>query len=375
MKGLRFLLVLSSCFAGAAPVLGQGAAVIPPGAATRDGNSIDREPFGYDRVRHVQYVHRSLLGSVPTGRNLRAIAYRRDASYARTATLRRVGRGAKVKPVWTVQLGNVPMTANVQNPPVTFPRQGQSGFTVVINGRTMDFPDLPPPPASGPAPWTIKFPFDRPFVYQGAHLAVDHFVYESVNQGYSYYVDAVESSPGSGGRAGLISPTSLGCPRGQNRARGLAPNPGAGDLEFFLFGAVPRNRVFACLGAGTQSWGGLKLPYDLGAFGLVGCKIYTDWSVVVPTRATSAGTAEFRTPVPAMTTLLGASLFGQWVAVDHRVNPSFPFASSDGIRFTLGKQLGGESYNTSVVSGTGNVARGRVGYVQPGRGPVFQLSW
>lgn len=375
MKSVRSLLVLSSCLCGAAPLLGQGAAVVPPAAAARDGNSLDREPFGYDRIRHVQYVHRSLLRGVPGGRTLRSIAYRRDASFARTTTLRRVGRGAKVKPVWTVQMGNVPLTVNVQNPPVAFPRQGQPGFTVVINGKIMDFPDLAPPPASGPAPWTIKFPFDRPFVYRGAHLAVDHFVYHTTNRAYNYYVDAVESSPGAGGKADLISPTSLGCPRGQNRARGLAPNPGAGDLEFFLFGAVPRNRVFACLGASASSWGGLKLPYDLSAFGLAGCKVYTDWSVVVPMRATSAGTAEFRTPVPAMTTLLGASLFGQWVAVDHRVNPSFPFASSDGIRFTLGKQLGGEFFNTSVVSGIANLARNRTGFVQPGRGAVFQVTW
>src|SRR5690349_15063012 len=88
MRVQSFLVLAATpfCLAGlASPLLAQGSIVIPPGTAAVDGNSADVEPFGYDQVRHVQYVHQSMLVGLAPNTLIKELAYRRDGNVTNPA--------------------------------------------------------------------------------------------------------------------------------------------------------------------------------------------------------------------------------------------------------------------------------------------------
>lgn len=354
----------------ALPLAAQGSQVLPPANATVDGNALDIQPFGSDQSRYVHYVDRALFGSIPANALIKDVSYRRDAQLTAPATMVRTRSGNPYTPIWQVRMGRY--TGDVFAPTGNYPAVSDPNFTIVYSQKATSFPSLTLPGGGVPPAFAITFLFDVPWVFPATgHIAVEHYAYEATNAAYTYVIDAVGPG-GAGGTADLIAPNTLGCPAGENRAAGAVGSPGNGDLLFNLFGAEPGKGAFACLGVSTTTWGGLPLPYDLGALGLAGCKIYTDLSVVVPRTTTPFGTAEFRILLPDNPALAGQTLYGQWVAADSRVNPAFPYATSDGVRFTIGT---GGTPRMSVVSGTGGLANGTFGLIQPGRGPVFQLSW
>ena len=366
----------TTCFALAAAfglgtmAAAQGSIVVPPGATTADANSLDSEPFAYDQIRHVQYLHQSLLGGLGLNTLIKEIDYRRDASTTTiTSMLRYRTPATKTQPVWQIRLGNY--TGNVIAPPGDFPTATTAGWTTVFGAKPMNFPDLPKV-GTGAQPFDLKFVLDVPFQFTGPHLGIDHFAYEASLGGYNYLVDAVGYVPG-GGSADLISPSSLGCPTGQNRASGAAADPGGGDLVFDLFGAQPAKLVSACLGASSTSWGAIALPLDLSSVLLLpGCNLYCDLTVTVPLVTDGAGAAQLRVPIPADPALANGTLYGQWVVRDTRVNPAVGLATSDGLRFTFGGELVPQM---SVVSAFAFLAQGRNGFVQPGHGPVVKIAW
>ena len=351
--------------------------VLPPAAASTAGASLDREPFGYDQVRHVSYYDRTLLAGVPTNSLLTEVAYRRDESILVPALMERRNGTTQSTPLWTVRMSN--HTGSATSPSTRFPANTNVAWTTVVAARLTDFTTNFPPmplPASGLPAFQVRMPFDAPWVFTGQSLGIDHFAYESTARSYPYYVDFVESDPGAG-TAGLISPTSLGCPAGQNRAEGSAPNPGTGSLELFLFGAPATVATWACLGVSETTWNGLPLPAPLNALGLPGCFVHSDWLIALPMLTTTAGTAEFRVPVPANNFYAGVSFYGQWAVADDRVNPAFPFATSDGIKMTIGTQLNGSTFPVTTVSAVGGLANtnGGFGIVQHGRAPVVRVTW
>jgi hypothetical protein len=267
----------------------------------------------------------------------------------------------------------------VQNPAPQFPLNTNTAWTTVFNSpidNTTNFPPLVLP-VSGLPDFLVRFPFSAPYLFTGAAgLGIDHYVFDGAATGSHYYVDAVQT-PGNSGKVERISPSALGCPAGQNRAEGTAPNPSGGDLELFLYGAPAEVTAWTCLGSSATLWGSLQLPFELTGLGLPGCFIHTDWTLAFAGRSNIAGIAEHRSPVPAATELLGGVLYGQWVVRDPRVNPAFPLATSDGLKFTLGTELGGALAQMAVVSATGGLVRGggTVGFVQPGRGLILRLAW
>src|SRR5690606_18168458 len=199
--------------------------------------------------------------------------------------------------------------------------------------------------------------------------------YEQRNATHIYYVDAVQSDAKSGGSVGLITPTSVGCPPDFNRVHGTAPNPGGGNLALHLFGAPASTPVLCFFGESATSWNGLPLPTKLGFMGIASCSIHTDLSVPLATTTDLAGIATIELPIPANPLYAGVSLFNQWAVADQRVNPAMGFALSDGVKITLGSQVGIDSVFMTVISGEGNVAGNRFGYLQPNRGAVFQLIY
>lgn len=374
-------LVLSPLLATATALAQTNTYVIPPSYATRPGNSLDQEPLGVDQIRHATFVDKSYLAGLPIGSKILELRYRReenrlDKIYSSYEPMR---RNPTVIPNWEIKMGSFTGQYDNLDPQYLAAVNGVN-FTTVFAGQlnlSLNTPTLPAPAdPTIPAPFQMVFPLNvaQP-LYGGTGIVVQHFAYATRNRTHIYFVDAVDTPPRNGGSVDLISPTSLGCPPNFNRVHGSAPNPGGGNVDLHLFGAPANAPTLSFIGSNPTSWGGVPLPLDLTFMGLPGCNIYTDLLVSVPIQANIAGIATLSMPVPANPALVGAVGYNQWGVLDSRVNPSLGFAMSDGVKVTLGNQLGQETIRMSVISGAGARANARAGYFQPNRGPVFQLSY
>lgn len=361
--------LVATTLCGMPALLAQTSAVIPPANATIEGSGLDQEPFGYDQITHLQYVDRALLTAVPASALLTQIAYRRDfASTAGLPTMQRVGRNGPTSAIWEIWMFNY--VGPVLNPTNNMRRPG---WTNVLTPLLVNFPDLPR--GAGPtAGFDLSYALDRPFVYTGGALGISHSAYETAGSSYNYMIDTAVSTA-TAGRVARISSGAVGCPNGENRAEGVAPNPGTGDMELYLFGGKPSSAAIAYLGTNTTSWLGAALPLNLGFMQLPTCSIYTDLAVPLPTLTNITGHAAMRVPVPAQQSLANATLFAQWLLRDDRVNPAMNLATSDGLSFTFGPTVGGYTVPMSIVSGAGNLARSGSGFVRPGEGAIFRLTF
>ncbi|MEZ5963836.1 MAG: hypothetical protein R3F56_08330 [Planctomycetota bacterium] len=354
---LRLLVVAAAV--GIAPAQ---SVVVPATAANAEGNSVDREPFGMEGIRHLTYMHRRHLTQVPAQAAINVLAYRRDTSVPLQVMQRPPG-------IWQIRMGHY--QGSVDQPPSAWPASWDPDWTVVFQPRQISFPDLNQPSGGGPAPFDLQFWLDQPYTYRGAHLGIEHFVADSQMR-HDYFVDFVDGLV-PGGTVDLL-PGGQGCPWGSNRATGQAPNPGGGDAEFYLFDALPQAGVLLGVGTSDQTWAGVPLPLDLASAGLGGCKVLVSLDALVPVQTTSAGLAEVHWPIPGYSALLGASLYAQWVCPnDTRVSQSVPLTLSDGLKYTFGNNLNSGSMGMSVVSAFSGSNQN--GYVQPNRGPVVQLRW
>jgi len=353
-------LVLVVAAAGCLPA--QSTVVVPAAATNVDGNSVDREPFGMQGLRHLTYIHQDHLWRIPLQAAINALSYRRDTPIPVPVMRRPPG-------IWQIRMGTY--LGSVAEPPSAWPGPQDPDWTIVFQPRQVSFPDLAQPSGSGPAPFDLTFWLDQPFVFRGTHIGIEHFVADGQAR-YDYFVDFVDGIV-PGGRVELL-PGGQGCPAGQNRATGQAPNPGGGDAEFYLFGTLPQAAALLALGVSDRTWAGLPLPLDLTPLRLPGCRVLASVDALFPVPTTSAGMATARLPVPGQPSLLGASFFSQWVVPnDARVSASVPLTLSDGLRYVLGTSLNSASIGMSVVSAFSGSNQN--GYVQPNRGPVVRLRW
>lgn len=350
--------------------------VIPPAYANKPGNSLDQEPLGLDQIRHATFVDRSYLTGLPTGSKLLELRYRReenrlDKIYSNYEPMRRY---TTVIPNWEIRMGRFDGDYTNLSPQYNA-TSNRASFTTVFAGQlnlSLNAPTLYAPSSpTTPAPFQMIFPLNvsQP-LYGGTGLFVEHFAYEARQRSHIYYLDAIENPSQSGGSVDLISPTSLGCPPNFNRLHGTAPNPGGGSLDLHLFGAPSNAPALSFFGA-TQ----LPFPLNLSFMGLPSCHIYTDLLVSAPLQTNIAGIATLSMQIPANPALVGASGYNQWGVFDSRVNPAVGFAMSDAVKVTLGNQLGLDTVRMSVISGQGTYANQRFGFLQPNRGPVFQLGY
>jgi dienelactone hydrolase len=147
---------------------------------------------------------------------------------------------------------------------------------------------------------------------------------------------------------GSAQPFGTGCPSPGPTALGYAPNPGGGQLELFETGLAAGAVPVAVLGFSATQWGNVPLPLSLAPLGLPGCSALAEPVFENVTAVPALGVAEFATPVPAQTALLGAAVFGQWVNLqDARVSAALPITLSDGVACTLGSALGVPGFTLS----------------------------
>ena len=213
--------------------------VVPAEFAHQPGNSADQAPFGRDRHRHVQYVHRSLLAAVPAGQVLTGIAYRRHGNESLPVMRRERAGEVRQRPAWLVRMGNV--VVDVADPSPAYPAATDPAWRVVVAPRPFDFPELPREAVRlGPAPFALVFPFDVPFAYHGGELGIEHIVDHRKEVVYDYVVDAVEAR----GEPGQALAANLG---GGLRLT-AAPGAPGGVLGVGLHAAPPCTPVVLALG-------------------------------------------------------------------------------------------------------------------------------
>jgi hypothetical protein len=324
-------------------LVAQQQAVIPTHAATTEGVGADQSPFGRDRHRHVQYVDRSLLTAVPTGTTIRAIAYRREGGDDRRPTLRRIRPGeANQRPAWAVRLGNP--TVDVRDPPREYPEITDPAWTLVRDPKPMTFPDLDLP-ADGLPGFDLVFPFDRPFVYLGGELGIEHYVNHRRQIDYPYVVDAVDARTTPGAAVTLDERDDL-------RVAAAVPGPG-GELCVSLHGVPRGGRAALALrfspDAETTPTTNVARPLE------------------VPVR--SDGGAAFVVRVPLDPKFDGRIVDAEWF-VDVGAGPHAAARQ----RLTLGRLLDATAPRMAVVAGFSE-SHVRYGFVQRARGLVFQLRW
>ncbi|MFQ5505036.1 MAG: hypothetical protein ACE5F1_09610 [Planctomycetota bacterium] len=356
----------------ALPAVGQTTSTfhVPSSAATKEGNAFDLRPFGEDRARTAQFIGGShLWPHISFGKKLVGVSYRRDGVAMAALNLSRT-----TSPFWTVRLANwVPDPKLVENR--YFPTL-QSGpvqynhYSIVFGPKQVTFPVLARI-TSGLAPFNIVFKFDRPVVYLGAGIVIDHFVYESRNRRFNYFIDA-ERSVAEGGK---VTAFGTACPSGGNRIYATVGSPGGDPLRLVLFGGPVSGGAIGILGASNTRLGGINLPLDLTPFGLPGCSIYSSTELLFPVATNSNGSAQLELPVPPDKALAAAKFYGQWMTMDKRVNPSFPLAFSAGVELILGKSVGGGTVEGHLLYGTGNLGRSVFGFLDKGYTFVTKIDY
>ncbi len=255
------LLAAAGLLAASLPSQTSSSFVIPSANTTKEGNTLELRPFGYDRCRMTQYIGSVLLaGKLTFNSSITAIAYRRDGKAFPTLSLRR-----STTPIWTVRMGNFWPTTSTKMERFLKPGTGKlNTLRTVFLAKRVNFPVLKNP-ASGLPGFDIKFPLDFPFAFTGPNLAIDHYVYESRYRIHGYWVDAVRSQIDHGDAKAF----GTACPLGKNRAYAIATNPGSSTpLSLLLYEGPSLSPVVGILGASNSTWSGIKLPLSLSGLGL-----------------------------------------------------------------------------------------------------------
>lgn len=78
--------------------------------------------------------------------------------------------------------------------------------------------------------------------------------------------------------------------------------------------------VMLLLGSSRSSWGSLRLPLDLAAWGMPGCTLYTNGILLVPV-SVQGGSGVATVTVPNAANLLGVPFYAQALATDPPANP------------------------------------------------------
>ncbi len=105
----------------------------------------------------------------------------------------------------------------------------------------------------------------------------------------------------------------------------ILSNTGVPELNssFKVHVSSARNNAMALflIGFSDTAWGTVSLPWDLGSFGAVGCKLFASGEVILGFSTTAAGSFTHTLPIPNNLSLLGLKFYNQHV-IDE---PTLPF--------------------------------------------------
>ena len=350
--------------------------VIPQSLAKTEGNAFEARPFAYDRVRLAQHIGASeLKGAIAKGNSITAIAYRRDGTTFPGFTMVRTPSSTTSDPIWTIRLGNTTLSTQNPLPYHARPASGRGNGPIVTTAflaKKVIFPSLPHTKGLLPG-FDLKFPLDIPFLHDGTGLVVDHYVYESRNQTFTYLVDAHRSPVD----LGSSKTHGVSCPVDQNRAYALSANPGGGAIELYEFDGPPQSAALCVIGVSKSNWGAVLLPWDLSFLGLKGCSLYSSMEIAYPVATNASGRANLSLPLPPLATHANVTFQNQWINLDNRVNPAFPLTLSNAVEVRSGATIGTVgALDSAFVYGInqGAVVNGLYGFVDPGIALVTQFT-
>jgi hypothetical protein len=102
---------------------------------------------------------------------------------------------------------------------------------------------------------------------------------------------------------------------------GLSGKPRIGaNGTLNLSGAPPGSSSYLLIGVSDATYAGLSLPLDLGAYGAAGCSLLAsiDWTAAFEASPPGAleGSVVFGLGIPSTSSLVGATVFAQWLVVE-----------------------------------------------------------
>ena len=108
MIRVRHVVIPVFALLGTAVIAQSSTFVVPAGYATKPGNSMEQQVFGFDQSRYVQYVDKSELTGLPSVSRIKEIRYRReekrlDKIYSSYEPMR---RRTTPLPNWQIRIGN-----------------------------------------------------------------------------------------------------------------------------------------------------------------------------------------------------------------------------------------------------------------------------
>jgi len=130
-----------------------------------------------------------------------------------------------------------------------------------------------------------------------------------------------------------IQPFGEGCTgrNGMNPvadARGGAATPGNNQFTTRVSRLPSFGIGVHLLGLSNTSVFGIPLPLDLGIAGAPGCLLRVSLTAIGVGAANANGIGSFGLPIPADPTLVGGSIYSQWLSVDFAANPGGLVASN-----------------------------------------------
>ncbi|MHC4896192.1 MAG: hypothetical protein ACYTGW_03700 [Planctomycetota bacterium] len=308
----------------------QNSKVVPAIAATAEGNSSAYMPYTYDRGRTQQIWA--------------AQAVAKGAAVLNSVNFRRDGNKSNY-PAYSIAQHKVTIGHTSVSPATmstTYTANITSTMTTVLNGAFSVAAQ--PAPTTPPAPFNYKYPLSTPFIYTApkGNLIMEWVLGsgQATTKG-GPMLDAVRVT--AGGSGGVRQFGTWGKFAGNDPAKWtanatkLVPG-GSADISLTGFGQAYTSRLF--VGVSDQVYGGLKLPYDLGAIGAPGNFLYTGLDVIVGfTLKTGAipGTwgANPIFPLPNDNKLIGLKALIQSYYADSKANAA-GLVSSDAMELTIG---------------------------------------
>ncbi|MCA8950345.1 MAG: hypothetical protein KDE27_12640 [Planctomycetes bacterium] len=180
--------------------------------------------------------------------------------------------------------------------------------------------------------WRELFTANRPQGNSALAMAYDRSRGQAVVFGGFDGAAAIADTFELGGNAATYRTFGTGCDGSNNLPPRLVPNamPTLGSTTAVAIVDLPAvgGAVFVTAGFSATIWNGMALPFDLGGFGLTGCRAYTSADAAL--LVTHGGsTANWSLALPSTPTLSGLVLFLQALSIDPAVARPVPAAASN----------------------------------------------
>ncbi len=341
---------------------GQLQKVIPAGFAQSEGQTATQVPFGLSTPVRMQCIYHAAVPGNQLRRQITEIAIRADGN-----TKRKSGWSAKKFVEFDLFVGQCPLRYDRVSSKFEDNRTGAS--KLAFRGK-IDLPAQPANPGNGPRPFVFRIKPATPIFHENRDDG--YFMLEFVVGGQpkgSYPLDSpfVCRSPGTPlGKIGARCKFSNGkAPIVKNSTHISL----GGSITWTLENAPARTPTLFVSGSRTSGpFLGGNLPTDLSAFGATGCYANMDWAFIFAKLTGSSGVANYTFPLPNLSRLRGAPLFGQFITLDLAANRM-------GVVWSQGRQakICGPAQCSRVIAIRD--LKAKRGIVQIGSAPILRLTY